>query len=137
MVGTLVKKSMEDVVFFMERRPRLAKLSEKGFAALAGLATNLRPLEAEAVCCVGPQGTGYCGNTYCGASGGGCLSSQGCSYYISNCNGVQGASCWCAVDAGYTQCSGVRCCDCLCTNPPPWHYCYCRNRNIPGVTGCP
>lgn len=121
MITAFVKGRMEGAVFFSMRHPRLSELSQKGFAALAGLAAGLRPLPAYAACCIGPYGTGDCGNYRC--NGAQCT---GDGYVI--CRNVTGfcgptSACW---KSG--SCSGY-CCDCRCYyyySPSTVFYCYCN-----------
>lgn len=121
MLSTFAERRMEDIVLLTETHPRLANFSRRAFAALAGLAVDLRPLPADAACCTGPFGSGSCSWSVCDPyNGGPCADPNGVTncYYVNYCGG---GSCW------NSGCGGT-CCDCACQNDAFW-YCYCHNTN--------
>jgi len=114
---------LEGAVFFAIRHERLQATSTGAFNVLAGVASWGRPLSTEAAraaCCTAPFGGTYCGSNFC--TGSACGGTYSCIYVTDYC--PSGTACW------TSSCGGCTCCDCLCTEPPPFNgqfYCYCTN----------
>jgi hypothetical protein len=114
----------ENATFFAIRHERSNALADRLFTTLAGVAVNGRPLTREAAraaCCTGPNGSDYCGSSFC--TGAGCGGANTCQYVTGFCFGDT-SPCW------TSSCGGCTCCDCLCTEPPPFNgqfYCYCTD----------
>lgn len=99
-----------------DRRTFLRRAAVGSFAVFAGAAVGARPafgLPACAQFCVGPNGSGYCGDSNC--SGNHCTNQ--CSNVVGYC--PSGGSCWGAGGGLYS------CCDCGCSAGTYIVYCFC------------
>lgn len=116
MVQTLISRRMEDAVLVTTKHPRLAAIAQRGFTTLAGYAAILRPLPADAACCTGPYGSGYCGSGLCtGPVGANCGGNGYWTCYATTGWCLESSPCW-----SHSQCDGgcdATCCDCHCWAP--------------------
>lgn len=90
------------------------------FGVFAGLTVGQLYVAAGACGgCHGPYGSGYCGDSLC--NGYRCSSNgiYSCTLDTSFCS--TGTGCWSTSYCG----SGGVCCDCDCSNPTSFFYCYC------------
>lgn len=104
----------------MSRRSFLGRALAAIFGVFAGLSVGVPAVQASS--CVGPYGTGYCGNALCsGTYNARCTSHQSggsytsCGYVAGFCSST--SACW---GSGYS-----RCCDCSCYSNGYHWYCYC------------
>ena len=112
-----MKEVLKQGAVRMSRRNFLGRALAAIFGVFAGLTVGVPAVRAAA--CVGPYGTGYCGNALCsGTYNATCSGSfyTSCGKAYGFCG--NGIACW---GSGYS-----RCCDCRCVNSNgSTFYCYC------------